>query len=283
MGFTIGAALSQLIYGIDILSDPSLLSNIESNPTMIKSMKLLQVSISLCGMVLPAWFFPKALEQNSATFLKTNTKTSSLNFFFAIAIILISIPFVSWLIEMNARLQLPASLAALEAKLKASEEAAAELTKAFIASTTTSELLLNLVVVAIIPAIAEEFLFRGALQQFFMHCFKNIHFAVIISAAIFSAFHGQVYGFMPRWVLGILLGYLFAYSGSVWPGVLAHFANNALTLSVTHFKLDQSDLAILKEDYHFPLYAVVLSAIFCLVILYLLKRNQPLNNANQLD
>jgi membrane protease YdiL (CAAX protease family) len=183
-------------------------------------------------------------------------------------------PFVSWLVELNAQLKFPSALAALEQQLKASEALATELTQAFIASSNGNQLLLNLIVVAVIPAIAEEFLFRGTLQQFIQFCFKNVHVAVIFGAAIFSAFHGQVYGFMPRWILGILLGYLFAYSGSIWPGVLAHFINNALSLVVSHFEKSFSNWTILQEDYHFPIFIVILSMIGCLILLYLLNKTK---------
>lgn len=286
LGFMLGALMSKVIFGVDAMNDPNVFTSFNDDPKIVNALKLLQVTITLAGMLIPAWFFPKAIEQQPAIFLKLKGKIAAFHLLCALGITFLSIPFISWLIEMNARLQLPESWAALEASLKASEEAAAELTKAFTASASISDLFLNLIVVAIIPAIAEELLFRGALQHFFTFCFKNIHVAVMISAALFSAFHGQIYGFMPRWVLGILLGYLFAYSGSVWPGVLVHFLNNAMALVIPYVVPENSTLVFLHDDYHFPIYLVAISAAACVFLVYLLRRSHPKylpNDAEQLD
>lgn len=286
LSFVLGALMSKVIFGVDAINDPTVFSSFNENPQILNALKLLQVIITIGGMVIPAWFFPRAIEQQPALFLKLKGKVSVYHLLCAIGIVFLSIPLVSWLIEMNARLQLPASFATLEAKLKASEEAAAKLTEAFVAGSSISDICINLFVVALIPAIAEELLFRGALQHFFTFCFKNIHVAVLLSAALFSAFHGQIYGFMPRWILGILLGYLFAYSGSVWPGVLAHFMNNALSLLVSNLVSDDTSFAILQDDYHFPVYLVLLSVAACTALVYFLYKTQPKltpNDAEQLD
>jgi membrane protease YdiL (CAAX protease family) len=286
LSLVLGTMLSKVIFGVDAFGDPSALTHLAENAEIRNAFKFLQVLITLGGMLIPAWYFPKAIGHESAAFLKLNTKVTLLHALYAIGLILLSIPMVSWLIEMNARLELPASWAALEAKLKATEEAAAKLTEAFTAGTSTGELVVNLLVVAVVPAIAEELLFRGTLQQFFALCFKNVHVAVLLSAALFSAFHGQVYGFMPRFVLGILLGYLFVYSGSVWPAILAHFINNTLSLLVAHFGLKDSSFAFLHDDYHFPIFLVCLSTAACAALVYFLSLKQPTtipDDAEQLD
>jgi uncharacterized protein len=286
LSFVLGSYLAKICFGVDAISDPTVFSTFDQNPAALNALKLLQVTITLGGMIIPAWLFPKAIEQEPGKFLGITTPVSFQYFALAITLILLSIPFVSWLIEINAQLRLPQSLAALESALKASEEAAAALTKAFIASDTTQTFLINILIVAIFPAIAEELLFRGALQSFLILCFKNIHVAVVLGAAIFSAFHGQVYGFLPRWVLGMILGYLFASSRSIWPGVFAHFVNNVLTLIVTHFALEKSSLAFLHDDYHFPIFVVLGSVIACLAVLYYMYFHQKQNlstDGEQLD
>jgi membrane protease YdiL (CAAX protease family) len=186
----------------------------------------------------------------------------------------VNIPLISWLVDINAQFKLPESMAALEAQLKATEEVANRMTKAFISGNTINDFLINLFVVALVPAIAEELLFRGALQRFITFCFGNAHAAILSAAIIFSAFHGQVYGFLPRMVLGVLLGYIFAYSGSIWPAMLVHFMNNAISVLITHYKLDQTEWAIFDESYHFPVYAIVLSIVACVSLVYLMHRNQ---------
>jgi len=80
--------------------------------------------------------------------------------------------------------------------------------------------------IAILPAIGEELLFRGVLQRIFANWTKNIHLGVWIAAILFSAMHMQFYGFLPRMMLGVLFGYLFVWSGSLLLPILCHFINN---------------------------------------------------------
>ena len=94
--------------------------------------------------------------------------------------------------------------------------------------TNPADLLLQIFVVALVPAVCEELFFRGALQQLLQEWFRNAHVAVIVASLIFSLVHGDIYGFVPRFFLGVLLGYLFLQSGSLLVNVCAHFFNNAL-------------------------------------------------------
>ena len=82
--------------------------------------------------------------------------------------------------------------------------------------------------IAILPAIGEEFLFRGVLQKLFCRLFKSDHLAIWLTAFIFSFFHFQFFGFVPRLILGLIFGYLFYWSGTLWLPVVAHFINNAV-------------------------------------------------------
>lgn len=274
LSYMIGVYVCKLLFGYDFMTNPNLLNEYETNPYVLNALKVLQVIISIGAMVIPAWFFPKALEQNRQTFLQLQGKPDYRFWLAAVLVMLVNIPLISWLVEWNATFRLPESMAALEAQLKASEETANRMTKAFTSGTTLTDLSVNLLVVALIPAIAEELLFRGALQRFITYCFGNTHAAVISAAIIFSAFHGQVYGFLPRMVLGMLLGYLFAYSGSIWPAVLVHFINNTLSVCIAHFKLEQTGWAIFNESYHFPAYSIIISSIACIVLVYWMNRNQ---------
>ena len=83
---------------------------------------------------------------------------------------------------------------------------------------------------ALVPALAEEFFFRGAIQHFLSSVLKNKHIVVIITAFIFSVIHFQFYGFIPRFLLGIYLGYLAIWSGKLFLPILAHFMHNSLSL-----------------------------------------------------
>ena len=135
-------------------------------------------------------------------------------------------------------------------------------------------LLANLVVIALIPAIGEELTFRGVLQQFLTKRCKNAHVAVWLSAFIFSFIHFQFYGFLPRMFLGLLLGYMFYYSGSLWTSILMHFVNNGVAVVVAF--LDYKGL--IDVDYeHFGatsnIWILMLSLIFTVDLIVFCNKN----------
>lgn len=90
--------------------------------------------------------------------------------------------------------------------------------------------LLSLLCVALVPAICEELFFRAGVQNLLQRWFKNPHAAVWVTAALFSLAHGEVFAFLPRFLLGALLGYLYVGGGSLVVNVLVHFVNNAIVV-----------------------------------------------------
>ena len=269
-----GILLLKPVFGIDVMQDISILTNFSSDPKVLNATKFLQVFISIGLFIVPAWFFPKAIQQDSASFLKVNSGFTFKDISFGIALMILSTPLISWLIYINGSVTFPASMAEIEHQLRLAEDAATQLSNAFIKADSFPVFLLNVMVVALIPALCEELLFRGAIQQFFTFCFRNKHFSVWITAIIFSAFHVQFFGFLQRLVLGVFLGYMFAYSGSIWVSVIAHFFNNLMALLASYYKWNDGAIEFLKEDYVFPVYINVLSFILCIGIIYLMHINQ---------
>jgi hypothetical protein len=84
--------------------------------------------------------------------------------------------------------------------------------------------------VAVVPAIGEEMLFRGVLQPVFIRVFKNKHIGIWLTAFVFSFIHFQFFGFVPRLLIGVFLGYLFAFTGNLWYSIVAHMANNGIAV-----------------------------------------------------
>ena len=119
--------------------------------------------------------------------------------------------------------------------MKLTEENAEQITKVFLNVTNIKGLLVNLIVMAIIPAIGEELLFRGIIQKLFIEWTKNIHWGIIIAAFIFSSLHFQFYGFIPRMIMGIFLGYLLVWYKSIWLPIIVHFINNSFAVLVYYF------------------------------------------------
>lgn len=152
------------------------------------------------------------------------------------------VPLISALVTWNAEIQFPSGMAEFETTLQKLENDAAALTEKILSGNSFQQFLINLLIIAVLPAIGEEFIFRGVLQKILTDWTKNSFVAILIAGIIFSAFHLQFYGFIPRLLLGIYFGYIFYWSKSIWFAVWAHFLNNALAVSLYFLSLKNISL-----------------------------------------
>lgn len=155
-----------------------------------------------------------------------------------VALMFVSLPITNQLGFWNEQMSLGPAFERLEDLLQQMEETAGDLTERMLQVDTFWGLLFNLLVIALIAAVGEELTFRGVIQQALFKGVKNVHVAVFLSAFIFSFIHFQFYGFLPRMFLGLILGYLFYYSGSIWTSILMHFINNgtAVVIAFLNYK-----------------------------------------------
>ena len=163
-----------------------------------------------------------------------------------VAVMFVCIPVTTQLTTWNENLSFGNNLTWIEDWIKSLEETAKAATEKMLNVDTIGGLLLNLVIVALIPAVGEEMTFRGVLQQSLTRK-MNPHLAIFLSAAIFSFIHFQFYGFLPRMFLGLLLGYMFYITGSLWTSMLMHFVNNGA--AVVLYYLDNK--GIIEDAEHF--------------------------------
>lgn len=154
---------------------------------------------------------------------------------FAMTTMVIAIPAINLLGEINHMVKFPASMLVIEDYLIEMEQRAEELTNAMLSVSSFTGLLINLGLIAVIPAFGEELFFRGTIQRLLQDKMK-IHAAVWITAFIFSSIHFQFYGFIPRLLMGAFLGYLFAWTNNLWVPIVAHFTNNALAVIFFYLK-----------------------------------------------
>lgn len=174
-------------------------------------------------------------------------------------------------IEWNANLNLPEGLSGFENWARSFEDRAQEMTQFLTQFDSTTEFIIGMIVIAVLPAIGEEFVFRGLVQTHLQIITKNIHVSVWIAAIIFSFFHMQFYGFVPRVLLGGLFGYLYAWSGNLLYPVIAHFVNNGFTLSMMYL-YNKGDLNFdIESTESVPISTVLISAGFTGVLLYIFK------------
>ena len=195
----------------------------ESNIALLKYFQMAQ-SIGL--FVFPAIIAALLFGTKVTSYLRLKKRPYVFSGILAIIIILSASPLINVLGVWNAEMQLPDFLSSIENWMKQSEESAAQLTELFVKADNVWVLLFNILLIGILPAIGEEFLFRGVIQRVFTEWTKNQHVAIWLTAILFSALHLQFYGFVPRALLGAMFGYMFVWSGNLWLPVLAHFVNN---------------------------------------------------------
>jgi uncharacterized protein len=197
--------------------------------------KYLQMLSHIGLFVIPAILLAWMAGKNPAKYLMINTKPDAKQVFLGCCIVIASFPIIGLLLEVNMQLSLPEFLKPLENWIFESEESAKLVTERFLSVSTTQGLLINIFIIAVLPAFGEEFIFRGVLMKILKQWTSNPHLAVWLSAIIFSAIHIQFLGFLPRLFLGALFGYMVMYSGSLWIAIIAHFVNNAAAVIAFYF------------------------------------------------
>lgn len=217
----------------------------KSNPQDLNSLRFMQISSQLFTFVFPpiAYAFLVKEKPVNALGLK-NAKI--LWFLIGTAMIFAIMPLNSILAEWNAGLKLPESLSALEQMIKDMQESASAMIEKFVSVDTIGGLMLNLFMIAGLAALGEELLFRSIIQTSLIKICKNAHVGILIASAIFSFIHLEFYGFVPRLILGMLLGYMFYFSSSIWVPMLMHFLNNG-TVVLIYF-LNNKDITNIDVD-----------------------------------
>ena len=190
--------------------------------TDLKNLQIIQVLNQVIGFLLPPVVYVMLVKEKPFNYMGfKKLPTWSL---LGIVAMFTAIPFLSMVTEWNDGIVFPESMSALETQLRSIQEQSEEVIKMFISQ---GSLFSSLLIIAALAAISEELLFRSVIQKALIKLFKNAHVAIIVTALIFSAFHLDFFGFIPRFILGLMLGYMFWMSGSIFPSMLMHFVNNA--------------------------------------------------------
>lgn len=262
------------VWGIDII-------NFQPNPDIIDhsqmaKMKYLQSVFAIGIFVVPPFIISWLITRSSTKYLFWK-KIDNWNLLLLGCIMIITaLPIINFLGELNSAIQFPAFLESFEAKIKEAEESAQRITQAFLNVNSLGGLLINLLIMAVIPAIGEELLFRGVLQRIFVEWTKNVHWGIIITAILFSAFHFQFYGFLPRMLLGILLGYLMVYGKSIWFPIFAHFANNAFAVVMSFIFMRSNNIDEVENFGSYQgtyVFTILGLGLFILMLIYFIRNS----------
>ena len=218
--------------------------------TSLKWLQFMQtIATFLLPSILGAWIWSE--DHKPFTWLRLTSTTHWLHYLLAVGIMLCAVPGINLLADLNSRIELPESLGFIEQILKQQEEAAAALTERFLQADNIGVLLINIGLMALLPALAEEVSFRGTLQQILAQgkLKGQIHIAIWATAFIFSAIHMQFYGFIPRMLMGAMFGYIFVWTGTLWVPILMHFTNNGLAVLAYYLVGDSEEAKNIADTF----------------------------------
>ncbi|TDG37414.1 CPBP family intramembrane metalloprotease [Pedobacter changchengzhani] len=258
-----------IIYGTSILSNFGLITS--GDPQYNFALKIFQMASSIGIFIVPPIFLAITQKQNPSTLFGL-LKPKYMPLLLVFIIMMVSMPFMEWSVTINQKMVLPEFLRGVEQWMKAKEAEAMKMTIQLLTVRNNWDFVINLTMIAVLPAIGEELFFRGGLQRIAYKTFGNPHVAIWITAIVFSAIHVQFYGFLPRMLLGAGFGYLYYYSGNLWYAILGHFINNgyavcaALYMQMHNIPLNKAD-----DPIGFPWYGYLISAIITIALFKIFK------------
>ncbi|RYG05972.1 MAG: CPBP family intramembrane metalloprotease [Chitinophagaceae bacterium] len=231
-----------------------------SNPANIPKVKAFQAASSILLFFLPAFLFATfTFRGRYLHYLGFNPAERAPMYAIGSICMLVAFPLVFWLGAINQLIPLPESMIKLE-------ENAGKQMEIFLKVNSGWDIVINVIIIGLLPAICEEVFFRGAMQRIMIQLTKNPWLGIVLTAALFSAFHLQFQGFLPRLFLGIILGALYWFSGSIWTSILAHFITNTAQVLAASYATEY-----VHHNPTVPIYLAIASgiAVFGLMRLYL--------------
>lgn len=151
-----------------------------------------------------------------------------------VAVAALSLPAMNYIVELNKAMSLPESLSGLEQWMRSAEDTAEVMTKQLLDFTSPATFVWVLLVVAVLAGLSEEVLFRGSMLGMAVDAKRNKYVWIWIVAIVFSAFHFQFYGFVPRMLLGAWFGYLMVKTESLWVPIIGHVLNNGVVVVASY-------------------------------------------------
>nr|WP_319572626.1 CPBP family intramembrane glutamic endopeptidase [uncultured Draconibacterium sp.] len=268
--FVVSLVVAIPVWGFDtVLHIPPI--NSETPQNVINLYKFIQVVQAIGFFIVPPFILGYLFHGKSNEYLYLNKTFNSQSVILVVAMMFFAAPFINLIGELNSNMSFPEWLSGVEEWMRNTEENAAEITEAFLNVKTIGGLAFNVFMVALLPALGEELLFRGVIQKIFSRITRSHHWGIWISAILFSALHMQFYGFVPRVLLGALFGYLLVWSSSMWLPIIAHFLNNAIAVIAMHLinnglmTPDYEEIGSTPDSYYMAGISLALTLVFLLM------------------
>jgi membrane protease YdiL (CAAX protease family) len=232
--------------------------------------RLLQFISTFFFMALPAFVFARINDRKAFKYLGFNSALSGKQVFIIVGIVFLSLIISGILSQVNAMIPLTKRA---EQYFKSLEDNYNKQVSAIANMKTAKDYIISLIMIALLPAIFEEMLFRGALQPLMINLSKNSFIGILITSILFSAIHLSYYGFLPRVALGLIIGYIFYFSKNLWLASATHFFYNAFGVTQIYALSKRGILTqeAMKDD-TFPLYFALFAAGALYIIFIFFKK-----------
>jgi membrane protease YdiL (CAAX protease family) len=265
VGPMVGLGIASLFYEGDLLRD---IQDPGENPGILGALLITQGIATLVGLILfPLIQIVTIEHKRIAPFFPVQQKAGII-LFLLMCLGLTFMISISPLVEWNMNVRFPEFLKGFETWAREAEDKTAKLTEIMTSFGSISDLLIGILVIALLPAIGEELVFRGMFQNELYRGTRNIHVAIWFAAVIFSTIHFQFYGFIPRLLLGALFGYLYYWSGNLLIPIFAHFFNNAFGVIMIYLhRQELTDLNV-EDNTAAPIQYVLLNVVLTVGLLY---------------
>lgn len=250
-----GVLLAMLLFDLGYQQIVQISGDLMNEPNGRYVLYCLQFGSAVGAFIAAPLFYLRRFENHSFSVFFNKESRYLIPIGLTIAITLSFMMVNSILIEWNANLTFPEGWERIEKMLQEQEEQMHQLTEYLTTFESVQDFMLAFVIIAIIPAIGEELLFRGLIQTKMAGVFRNPHVAIWLTALLFATIHFQFYGLVPRLFLGAIFGYLYYWSGSLLLPILAHFVNNGFSLLMYFLyqrdlvDFDVSETAALSNSY----------------------------------
>lgn len=252
VGQFLGALLAMMIFGLGFEQTLEIASNFQEEPNGKYVLYCLQFGSAVGAFIVAPLIYLYRTEKSSlAIFFNEKSRhiiPLSLTVFVTLSFMMVN----SLLIEWNAEISFPESLEWLEEVFQEQESQMRQLTEYLTQFGSFQDFLIAFLIIAILPAVGEELLFRGLIQTQLGRALRSPHAAIWFTAFLFGAIHFQFYGLLPRVFLGAIFGYLYYWSGSLLLPMLGHFINNGFSLIMYYLYQEQAIEYNMEESAALP-------------------------------
>ncbi len=275
---TIGALLAVVLFDVgDLSTFTRSLADQSAHPY---AFLWVQAFSALGAFVLPALIFVWMQNRSPWSFYGLRRAFNVRLAVLAVLVLFFSQSLITLTSEWNQQITIPDNWGPVGEWLRSSNQDVQAGYEALLNFQSFGHMLLTMLVVAVLPAVGEELIFRGGFQKLIENWLKRPHLAVWTAAAIFSLFHFQVFFFLPRLLLGAALGYLYLWSRNLWYPIIAHFFNNAWVIVMAYFFLPEGGTTeLLAPEQQLPMPALITGSLafvgFLLLFRWTAKRHLP--------